>query len=312
VTAGRTVAIVNPAAKSGGAATTWPAVETALRANYSGLEVRPTKAAGHATQLCRDALEQGAQLVISVGGDGTNNEVLCGFVDPDGNNRFPEATLGVVAAGTGGDFQRMFGVLAPAKQVKRMCEATPRTIDYGLAEYLDHEGNPTRRPFLNTASVGITGLVVRYVATASRSMGATMAYVNSSLKGILKYRNKQVLVRHDDGDEQRLDLTLTVVTNGQYFGAGMWACPQAELDDGLLDSLELTGMSRAKLVSTLLKVFKGKHLRVKGVAYSKVKRVEIRPVHADVELLVELDGEQPGRAPATFRVVPGALRVLVA
>jgi YegS/Rv2252/BmrU family lipid kinase len=307
-----TVAIVNPAASSGGAAAKWPGVEQALRQLFPDFSVRETEAPGHATALCREALEEGAKRIISVGGDGTNNEVLCGFVDDAGQNRFPEAALGIVAAGTGGDFQRMFGVLSPGKQVQRLAKAGVRRIDYGLAEFVDHDGNEVRRPFLNTASVGISGLVVRYVATASRSLGSQWAYVGSSLKGIWNYRNRQVWMAHDDEEPARIDLTLACITNGQYFGAGMWACPDASLEDGLLDSLRLIGMSRSRLVGTLAKVFKGRHLKVKGVEYRKAHRVSIRPVDPSAELLLELDGEQPGRAPARFSVVPDALNVLVA
>lgn len=307
-----TVAIVNPAASSGGAAAQWPGIEHGLRQRFPELSVRETQAPGHATALCREALESGTQRVISVGGDGTNNEVLCGFVDADGKNRFPDAALGIVAAGTGGDFQRMFGALTPAKQVQRLAKAEVRRIDYGLAEFVDHEGNEVRRPFLNTGSVGISGLVVQYVATASRSLGNQWAYVGSSLKGIWNYRNRQVTIAHDDEDPVRVDLTLACVTNGQYFGAGMWACPDASLSDGLLDSLRLVGMSRSRLVGTLAKVFKGRHLSVRGVEYRKAHTVSIRPVDADAELLLELDGEQPGRAPVRFTVVPDALNVLVA
>ena len=90
------------------------------------LGVRMTEAREHATELSRLALEDGAEMVISVGGDGTNNEVLGGFVDAEGRNRFPEAALGIVASGTGGDFQRMWGPLDPTEQVDRMARATLR------------------------------------------------------------------------------------------------------------------------------------------------------------------------------------------
>jgi YegS/Rv2252/BmrU family lipid kinase len=308
----RTVVVLNPAASNGGAARRWPVIERGLGRHFVDLEVRPTTGPGHGTELCRTALEQGAELVIAVGGDGTNNEVLCGFVDADGHNRFPDAILGIVAAGTGGDFQRTFGTLPPAAQVERLCAARPITIDYGVAEFLDHDDRPAMRPFLNTASVGISGLVVRHVATASRGLGSRMAYVGSSLRGIWEWRNKQAWVQRDDEPEARVDLTLALVANGQYFGAGMWGCPDASLGDGELDVLTLVSMSRPVLISTLAKVFKGKHLRVRGVEYAKARRFSVRPVAADCELLLELDGEQPGRAPATFRVVPGGLRALVA
>ncbi len=312
---GHTVAIVNPMAQSGGAGELWPAMQEALRVHFPGLEVRFTAAPGHASLLCREALEQGAARILSVGGDGTNNEVLGGFVDAEGRNLYPDAILAIVAAGTGGDFQRLFGRISPREQVRRIAAAPPKTIDYGVARFTDHEGRPSLRPFLNVASIGVSGSVVRHVNDSDKKWGPTMTYVGGSVRGILGYRNRQVEIRYDGGPTRRIDLTLCAVANGQYFGAGMWVCPLAALDDGLFDVVEVAGMSRRRLLPTLAKVFKGKHLRVAGVDTRRAHSVEIAPVdHSDSapRILLELDGEQPGALPARFELIAAGLRVQVA
>ena len=136
-----------------------------------------------------------------------------------------------------------------------------------------------------------------------------MTYILGSVRGILSYRNQQVFVRYDEGEAQRIDMTLLCIANGRYFGAGMWVCPMAELDDGLFDALELRSMSRSKLLATLAKVFKGKHLRVKGVHTRRVQRIEVEPVWSENEVRLELDGEPAGRLPASFEVAHRRLKL---
>ena len=167
----KAVAIVNPMAQGGRAGERWPTIEAALRVHFPALQSRLTEARGHATKLSRRALEDGAELIISVGGDGTNNEVLSGFIDDAGSNRFPDASLGLIAAGTGGDFQRMFGSSRIEKQVRRLVESPPREVDYGIARFLDHEGNECLRPFLNVSSVGISGQVAHLVNQSDKRFG---------------------------------------------------------------------------------------------------------------------------------------------
>ena len=309
--AGRTVAIVNPRASSGGAGELWPAIESALGVHFPGLEVRFTEAAGHASELCRHALEGGATRILSVGGDGTNNEVLGGFIDDEGDNRFPEAILGILAAGTGGDFQRAMGRVSPRDQVRGLSKAPVRTVDYGVARFVDHEGVQAIRPFLNMASVGVSGEVVRHVNASEKRYGPLLTYLEGSLRGIAGHRNQQVEIAYDDGPARRIDLTLCAIGNGQFFGSGMWICPRAELDDGLLDVVEVAGMSRSRLVATLAKVFQGRHLRVRGVETSRARSVELRPIAARNTVQLELDGEQPGRLPARFEIHPGRLRLQI-
>ena len=307
-----TVAIVNPMAQSGGTEERWQLIREAMRARFPGLQTRRTEAPGHASELCREALDAGAQTIISVGGDGTCNEVLGGFVDAEGgHNRFPEATLAVLAAGTGGDFQRMFGRARLERQVERLCAAQTRTVDYGVARYRDGEGRDCMRPFLNVASVGVSGDVVRRVNASNAQLGPTAKYLLGSLQGIAGWRNVQIEISRDGGAARRVDLTLGIVANGQYFGAGMWVCPQAAIDDGQFDWLEVTGMSRRTLVATLAKVFDGKHLRVRGVEHGRARQVSMRPVWEQAVVPIEVDGEQVGQLPASFELQVGTLRLRV-
>src|SRR5690606_34307383 len=146
---GKTVAIVNPQACSGAAEKRWELVRDALEVHFPGLESRYTEGPNHAGELAREALEAGAETLGSFGGDGTANEVLCGFVDEHGDNLFPDACLAILAAGTGGDFQRMFGRVRVQRQIDRMCAAEPRWVDYGFAHYTGPDGQPGARPFLN-------------------------------------------------------------------------------------------------------------------------------------------------------------------
>jgi diacylglycerol kinase (ATP) len=306
------LAIVNPKASSGGAEQRWAIIEEALHARIPGLQVRFTEAPGHATELCRAALERGITTILSVGGDGTTNEVLCGFVDPEtGDNRFPDATLAVLAAGTGGDFQRMFGRVRVERQVERLFATQTRSIDYGVARFVDREGRPRTRPFLNVASVGVSGEVVSRVNASKSQLGPTLKYVLGSLEGIVGWRNVQVRVQADDQAESRIDLTLAIVANGQYFGAGMWVCPSAAIDDGRFDRLEVAGMSRSTLVATLAKVFSGNHLRVRGISHGHARCVRYEPVWSQAKVPIEIDGEQVGRLPASFELRAGSLRLKI-
>jgi YegS/Rv2252/BmrU family lipid kinase len=306
------VAIVNPRASSGACGKRWPKLEPILRKHWPDAEVWLTEAPGHATVLARTALERGASLVIGVGGDGTNNEVLNGFIDVEaGRNEFPDAVLGIVAAGTGGDFQRMFGPLEPAAQLARLAAAQPRLVDFGLARFVDHAGEVRRRAFLNIASVGVSGVVVRNVSRSSRPLGLTLAYVDGALRAIANWRNLAVRMQVDGEAARELPLTLLVLGNGQYFGGGMWACPKASLTSGMLDAVLLEDLTRLALLGALARCFAGRHLGRPGIHNRTLAGVELTPV-GEHEVLLDVDGEQPGRLPARFEIVPAALRVRVA
>lgn len=305
-----TVAIVNPAAGGGRAAARWPGIEAALREVCPDLVVEQTGARGEATAHCRRALAAGTRRVISVGGDGTHNEVLAGFVDEHGHNRYPQAELGLLGAGTGGDFLRHYVPGGFPEQLRVATGDTVRTVDYGLARFVDAQGSPQVRPFLNVASVGVSGLVGAFVeaAPAFLSSAPLTKYVLGSLRAIARYRNVEVEVRIDGGPPEILPLTVLAACNGRYFGGGMHVAPSAEPDDGHLDLIWAGGMGRAKLVVMLAKLLRGRHLGAAGVHHHRGTRVELRP-RGERALFLELDGEQPGRMPGSFEIVADSLRL---
>ncbi len=251
-------------------------------------------------------------MIVSVGGDGTNNEVLSGFVDDAGCNRFPEAELGLVHSGTGGDFLRHLGRRSPDQAIAALAEGPAAVIDYGVATYVDGHGRSATRPFLNVASAGISGLVDYHIRRSNRWLGPTATYLFGSLRGIAEFLAKPVSITIDGGVPTELPLSLAVVANGQYFGGGMWIAPRARCDDGLLEVLYTGGGSRLGLVGLLAKVFRGSHVDSPGVISARARTIELRPIDPDDVVLLDLDGEQPGRLPARFHVHQAGLRVRAA
>ncbi len=309
---GGVLAIVNPASSSGRTLRRWPALKSALVDALGEVEIRTTDGPGHATLLTRRGLEGGAGLVISIGGDGTNCEVLGGFVDDAGRNRFPEAELGLLHSGTGGDFLRHLGRRSAVDAIAALASGPAVTIDYGVASFVDTQGRPTTRPFLNVASAGLSGLVDELVRRPNRWLGPAATYVLGSVRGLMEYVARPVQITVDGGEPVTMPLALAVMANGQYFGGGMWIAPRARCDDGLLDVLYTPGRSRPGMVGLLAKVFRGAHVDVDSVTSTRGRAVELRCVDDHDVVLIDLDGEQPGRLPARFHIEPGALRVRAA
>src|SRR5512132_49218 len=151
------VMVVNPASDHGRTARRWPEIARAAAARGLDLDVRATEAAGHASELTRDALREGAGLIVAVGGDGTVSEVANGFFDGDDAVN-PDAELAVIPRGSGCDFVKTFAI---SKRVERAVAtaagSTVRTIDLGRVRFTDWDGQPAARIFCNAASAGPTG-----------------------------------------------------------------------------------------------------------------------------------------------------------
>jgi YegS/Rv2252/BmrU family lipid kinase len=311
----RPVLIVNPNSAGGQTRRRWPQLEAEIRDVLGELEVRFTERTGHATELARAALAEGAEQLIAMGGDGTVNEVVNGFFDEAGRPApgSERAAFGILPAGTGGDFVKTAGVprlLADA--ARRIAEGTSRKIDVARLTYLGHGGGEEVRHFVNIASFGIGGLVDRYADGSpgiKSALGGKASFLIASFRASLAYHNARCRITLDGGQPSEKRIYSCAVANGRYFGGGMMIAPQAELDDGRFDVVTIGDVSMATMLLHSPKIYRGAHVDLPFVTVERATEVRAESLDSE-EVLLDVDGEQPGRLPARFELRPRAIGLL--
>jgi YegS/Rv2252/BmrU family lipid kinase len=302
--------VVNPNAGKGRARRAWPSIAARLRDILGPFDAAMTEAGGDAIGLVRRAVTDGARSIIAVGGDGTISEAMngmCGGTDP------PAAglALGAVACGTGNDLARMFGLEpGPEGSLARLAERRNRRIDLGRVDFTDHNGSDASRWFINIASFGLSGAVNDAVgrARATRLMGGSAAFFFHSFREMRRFDGRRVLLALDDGEPAEEHISMVAVANCRSFAGGMLIAPHADPADGQLEIILLQQEPRVGLLQMRL-VYSGAHLSLPAVKAMRGRSLTVRPVDGRTVLL-DVDGESPGRLPATFRIVPDALTLL--
>ena len=328
----RTFVVANPAAGAGTVKEEWQLIERLLRANLPELDYAFTEGPGHASLLTREALRAGWEMVVAVGGDGTLNEVINGFFEPaepqelferqsDGWITTTDAepqpisddgVLGILPLGTGGDFRRTLGLMGGiAENVEHLRGRHTRTVDVGQLGYIDHQDELASRFFINISAAGMSGLVDSLVNSSWKGLGGTASFFLGTFRGFLKWRNVDIVVRLNDTEELRGPVVDVITANGEYFGGGMWIAPGAEVDNGVFQVVVLGDLSKTEQVKILPKIYGGKHLASPKVSRHRASQVAVRAVDADDTVLLDVDGEQPGRIPVTWVLRPQAVRVKI-
>ena len=304
-----TLIIVNPSAAGGKAEGIFNRVKDRLREALGELIVvvsrRPEDLAGH----IEAAAAAGAERLIVVGGDGTNNAVVNALLNRPNAAAVPLA-FGSFPVGTGSDWARALGVPADIEvAVDWLARAQATACDLGKVEYSDprQAGRRTSRLFLNIASAGVSGEVDVRVNRARRRTSAT--FLHATLATLLNYRPQRVVVDCDGERFYEGSSYLLAVANGRTFGRGMWIAPNALINDGLLDVVLVEGMPRLRILLALRTVFSGRHLGRKDVHSTRASAVKVRS--EDGLLSLDLDGEEACGQDVQFTVLPGALKILL-
>jgi diacylglycerol kinase (ATP) len=296
--------VMNPASAGGRTLRRWPATLRALHAAGVLFTVHRTTAPGDATNAVRRALTGGFRTIVSVGGDGTLNEVVNGFFDADGAPIGEDARLGLLPSGTGGDFRRAVGIPGDIRAAVRLiASGSVRHIDAGRIEF----GDGRRRFFVNIADCGMGGEVVARINRGGRARGGapgSVVFLGTSLATLLGYVARTA---HIELDGTTLDRRVrsVVVANGTCFGGGMRVAPEAELDDGQFDVVVIGETGRLRALTGIPSLYRGRHLTRPEVEVYRARTVRVtcdgRPMLFDVE------GEQVGTTPATLTCLPEAL-----
>ncbi len=299
--------IVNPHSGGGKTGRDWPKIKDLAKRRLGQFDCHFTAGAQDATKIARRELENGAELIVCVGGDGTLNEVLNGFIE---NDRLVSegARLGFLPNGTGCDFVRTAAIPTAADESIDLLLSPPaRRIDVGKMTFQGQEGKETVRYFHNIASFGLGGEVDARVNASSKLLGPFISFFRATVLSILLYGKKKVLLKVDDHFCKEVPIWNVAVANGQYHGGGMWVAPEASLKDGLFQVVVIGDLSLPQVFWQLPKLYNGK---INTIA--QVKTITGRKITASSEALVllDMDGEQPGRLPASFEILPGLLPLI--
>jgi diacylglycerol kinase (ATP) len=299
--------ILNPSAAGGAALWKVRAVEAALNRYELRHEILLTRAPGHATELARAARAEGVDVIAVVGGDGTLNEVVQAYLDGDGE-AVAGPDLALVPCGTGGDFKRTLGLSGDIDgAVGRIRHGTRHPIDLGVLRFTPHNGAVGLRAFVNIASFGIGGEVDSIVNRSPKWMGGKASFFLATLRAMSRYKNASVRVTVDDEPWFEGPIFNVAIANGRFFGGGMMIAPRADPSDGCFELVSVGDLSKIEAMGLSSKIYKGSHLSADGVRATRGTRVQAEPMHAWATVLLDVDGEQPGKLPASATMAKGAL-----
>ncbi len=299
--------IVNPASANGKTARYWPEIENKIKIRNLNYDYYITEAPYQATLETRRALEYGYHTIVSIGGDGTLNEVVNGFFR-NGTAINPDASLAVVSSGTGRDFIRSSGIPDDIRSALNIiCRGQTRSIDLGHIRFHNIYRRKEERYFINVAGFGVDGEIVDRVNNASKYLGGFYSFLKGTLLGLLLYRNKKVSMTLDGKMIYAGGILSGIVANGQYIGSGMHIAPDADLADGLFDVIIIGEMTKRKTIASVPRLYKGTHLNLPEVQIHRGAHLLVSTVD---RVKLNLDGEQPGFLDAEFTVKPRAIKLL--
>jgi diacylglycerol kinase (ATP) len=307
-------AIVNPNSSNGRTRAAWPRIAEALDAAIGPLETVFTDSPLAATERTREALNDGVDLVIAVGGDGTVNEVVNGFFAPPTPDLEdvplrPEAELAVLMSGTGGDFRKTFE-FAPdlPGQIQHIARGATRTIDVGRIDYTDHHGRPAARYFINIASFGLSGWC-RRPSTGPASPSASTAASRSSWPRCgppsatrcraCACRSTTRAARARRQHRRGLQRPLLRRRDAHGPGGAPRRRPVRHRDHARHEHPRPAARPQRDLP---------RHARPQPQGHQPARAKDQRLAAAGPDALLDVDGETPGRLPATFTIIPSVLK----
>lgn len=284
--------IVNPYAGGGRAGRLLGAVQDALAAQRLPHHIERTASLEHAGELARAAAAAG-EVAVAFGGDGLIGAVADALKHSDG-------VIGILPGGRGNDLARVLGIpLEPVAACGVIADGVVRSIDLGEVG---------GRTFVGIASCGFDSDANR-IANEAHLIRGNLVYAYAAIRALLRWQPATFEVTLEGGRRHLVTGYSVGAANSKAYGGGMYAAPNAELDDGLLDVVTLSDMPKWRFLTSLLpKVFKGTHVDQPEVTVLRAAQVTIA---ADRPFTLYADGDPIAELPAVIRALPAAARVLV-
>ncbi len=262
------------------------------------VDVCATDEAGDAIRFAASAVEQGSDLVVAAGGDGTINEVVNGL-----SKSWDRARLGVIPLGTGNDFARTLDVPTDIDAaVEVLLQDNHRPVDVVCVE------SDQTRYFINVSAGGFSGLVDEKLSDEMKASWGPLAYMRAALIALPDLTGYHMTIQFDDEEPQELVAYNVVVANARFVAGGIPVAPEALLDDGQVDVLLVPVTSLPRLAALVPLVLLGRHQESADITFRRASRLK---VESKPGMWFNTDGELVGNQPATFTVLPRALRVIV-
>jgi diacylglycerol kinase (ATP) len=298
--------IVNPNAGSGKGKKDWNKIVSLLDKHKLQFSVSFTERKGHAIILSQEGIKKGFRKIISIGGDGTLNEVVNGVFL---NEVCPttDILLAMIPVGTGNDWGKMFGIskdydtaigiIRDNKQMKH---------DIGLISYYNGTDRCSRY-FINIAGLGFESMVVyrTNIQKEKRRSGKTIYFYNL-LMSLFSYQNTKAEV-FIDGKKISSNVFSMNIGNGRYCGGGMRQTPDARPDDGIFDVTIINGIGKIEIIRNLKILYDGtilSHPKIEGYKCENIR------VTSDSRIYAEADGETLGHTPLEFSMLPSSINII--
>ncbi len=300
----KTILIFNPASDRGRSGQKASDLQAVVE-KHGGAEWAGTEHPGHATELTRQAAQDGFDRVVALGGDGTVHEVVNGLMATPPERR-PQH--GVIPIGSGNDFAYASGIPVNAQAAMlRVFEGKPSAVDIGRIT----DGNGRSAYWDNSAGFLFDAAVNIESRKITRIYGFIM-YLTATVRSIIKHYDPTRIQFTVDGETFEKDLIMFTIGNGAREGGGFMVTPDAKNNDGEFDYLMVDPISRPTMFRLLPIVMQGNH---GGFKFVTLKRFKHLTLEADRAIPIHLDGElwAPFEADVrkvTVEMLPGAIQLI--
>ena len=302
----KTAVIMNPRSANGRTGKQWARMESKVREALHNPEILTTAHPGHATELARQALRDGFECIVSAGGDGTHHEVVEGFFDK-GETVAPEASLGILPLGTGSDLARTLGLPRGELALPHLANGQTIQTDIIATEYTTADGGTALGYCINVAHTGAGAAVADRVNRTTKFFGGFASFLWGVLATLATYDNK-LMDLDIDGVKISGPCRNVIAANGVYDGGGIRVAPKARLNSGVMEVYVIGNLGRIEGFTNVRLLYQGRLMdRPDVVQYFQARRIVAKSAEP---VLINLDGEVVDGLPATFTLLPGAIKLI--